>query len=121
MKTMFRPLAAAGLAILTMASAVCSATADQYDRRFAVYNNGNSRVWSVQATHVGQSGWGRDLLHESAIPSGGYLVVSPDQHQGYCRFDIQVTFENGMKQTLWGVNLCEVAVVGVSEYTVATL
>jgi hypothetical protein len=35
------------------------------------------------------------------------MRIEPVRTQGYCRFDLELTFDNGARQSIWDVNLCE--------------
>jgi hypothetical protein len=41
------------------------------------------------------------------VPRGYQIRIEPRQTQGYCRFNIQIEFDNGDLQDIWDVNLCE--------------
>lgn len=89
------------------ASLVAANTASAYQRWVDIVNSGNSAIYSVFITHVDDRSYGRDLLGEYMIPAGYEMRVEPDVNNGYCRFDVLVTYETGQELMLWGVNLCE--------------
>ena len=45
------------------------------------------------------------------IPAGYQMRVEPECNDGYCRFDVLITYETGEEVTLWGVNLCEATTI----------
>lgn len=81
--------------------------ASAYERWVDVVNSGNSAIYSVFITHVDQNDYGRDLLGNQTIPAGYEMRVQPDIDNGYCRFDVLITYETGQEVELRGVNLCE--------------
>ena len=84
------------------------ATADDgLNRRFDLVNESGRTIYAVRISHIDRSTFGRDLLGEYIVRSGQTAELEPVRHQGYCRFDVQITFENGAFQNIWDVNLCE--------------
>jgi hypothetical protein len=96
-------IAAAALA----SAALVANTASAFERWVYVVNEGYSSIYSVHITHVDDSGWGRDLLGSYLIRAGEEMLVEPDYHDGYCLFDVKITYETGRELILWDVNLCE--------------
>jgi hypothetical protein len=47
------------------------------------------------------------------------MRVEPDVNNGYCRFDVLVTYETGAELRLWGVNLCETTRIYASEWNIS--
>ena len=106
--TLFRnTLAAAAI----LAGTFAANTASAYERWIDVVNSGNAAIYSVYISNVDDRSYGRDLLGNSMIPAGYQARVQPDVTNGYCRFDVLVTYETGEKITLWGVNLCEATTI----------
>jgi hypothetical protein len=111
--TMFRTMIAA----VTIASGAFAAnTASAFERWVDVVNNGSVAIRSVFITNVDDRSYGRDLLGEYVLPAGYQQRFEPDVNNGYCRFDILVTFEAGSDLTLWDVNLCEATTISVDDY-----
>ena len=51
------------------------------------------------------------------IPPGDEMRVEPDVANGYCRFDVRLTYETGRQLMLWGgVNLCEATAIYADEH-----
>jgi hypothetical protein len=107
-----RNLVAAGL---VLAGALSANAASAYQRWVDVVNDGASAIYSVNITHVDDNRFGRDLLGNYMIPAGHQMRIEPDINNGYCRFDVRVTYETGYEITLWGVNLCEVTTIFADE------
>lgn len=106
--TMFRNTIAA---VAVAAGLFAANTASAFERWVDVVNNGSSAIYSVYITNVDDRSYGRDLLGEYMIPAGYEMRVEPDINNGYCRFDVLVTYETGQEVTLWGVNLCEATTI----------
>jgi hypothetical protein len=101
--TVFARMAAAAV----VAAGLLSANAAQaYDRGVYVYNDGWDAIYSIHITHIDEDGWGRDLLGRYVIDAGDGFLVEPRNPQGYCRFDVRITYETGEEIYLWDVNLC---------------
>ncbi len=98
-------------AALVLAGAFAANTASAYERWIDVVNSGNSAIYSVFITNVADGSYGRDLLGNAMIPSGYQARVEPDVSNGYCRFDVKITYETGQEVTLWGLNLCEATTI----------
>ena len=111
--TFFRTTIAAAAVVTGMLSANA---ASAYERWIDVVNNGNSAIYSVFITNVSDSRYGRDLLGDYTIPAGYQSRVEPDINNGYCRFDVLITYETGEEVKLWGVNLCEATSISTDGY-----
>jgi len=94
-------------AAATVAAGLLSASAvHAMDRGVYVYNDGFDPIYSIHISHVDSGAWGRDLLGRYMIDVGDEFRVEPRNHQGYCRFDIKITYETGEEVYLWDVNIC---------------
>jgi hypothetical protein len=104
------------LAAALAAGAILAANAaSAYERWLDVVNEGYGAIWSVQISHVDDDSWRRDLLGQYMIPAGYEMRVDPEVPQGYCRFDILVTYEDGTEVVIWDENLCELTTLRVNE------
>ena len=101
-KTAFVVLTAAP----ALAALLSANTASAYDRWIRVVNTSGSSVLSVYITHVDSHSWGRDLLGSETLPPGDSATVEPDTHEGYCRFDIKVVYDDGNVEIFERINLC---------------
>ncbi len=101
--TFARLAAAASVAGALLASSAAQA----YERWVNIVNGSSSEIYSVHISHVGDNSWRSDLLGAYTIPSGYQMVVEPQLHQGYCMFDVRITYVTGAQEFLWRVNLCE--------------
>jgi len=98
-------------AVTVAAGLVAANTASAFERWIDIVNSGNSAIYSVFITNVADPNYGRDLLGNSVIPAGYQSRVEPDMNNGYCRFDVLITYETGEEVPLWGVNLCEATTI----------
>jgi len=105
---MFRTTIAA---VTVVAGLVAANTASAFERWIDIVNSGNSAIYSVFITNVDDRTYGRDLLGNSVIPAGYQSRVEPDVNNGYCRFDVLITYETGEEVALWGLNLCEATTI----------
>jgi hypothetical protein len=103
-------------AVAVTAGLFAANTASAFQRWVDVVNNGGSAIYSVYITNVDDRSYGRDLLGNYMIPAGYEMRVEPDLSNGYCRFDVLVTYETGQEVTLWGVNLCEATTIYTDGY-----
>ena len=70
----------------------------------------------MRISHVDMARFGPDLLGNYVIAPGRAVRVEPVIHQGYCRFDVEATYETGQAVYVWGVNLCEAVAIRISDY-----
>jgi hypothetical protein len=81
--------------------------ASAHQRWFDLVNDTGSTIVAVRATNIDDPSFGRDLLGHYVIRPGRSMQIEPVRHHGYCRFDLELTFDNGARQSIWDVNLCE--------------
>ena len=101
--TMFRTIAAAAAIVATVGAA---GSASAYERWVDIHNDGSSTLVSVQISHIDDQYWGPDIL-SGVVPVGSVGFVDPVNTQGYCRFDIRLSYEDGLVSDIYDVNLCE--------------
>ncbi len=106
--TPFRNMIAAAIVV---AGTFAANAASAFERWVDVVNSGSSAIYSIYITNVDDRSYGRDLLGNYTIPAGYEMRVEPDLDNGYCRFDVLITYETGEEVTLWGVNLCEATTI----------
>ena len=111
--TLFRNTIAA---VAVAAGLFAANTASAFERWVDIVNNGSASIYSVHITNVDDRSYGRDLLGDYTIPAGYEMRVEPDVNNGYCRFDVLVTYETGAEVTMWGVNLCEATTIYTDGY-----
>jgi hypothetical protein len=98
-------------ATVALAGVMTANSALAYERWVNIVNQGSSTIWSVQISHVDEPTYGPDLLGQYTIPAGSYATVEPAWNDGYCRFDVLITYDTGHELALWGVNLCEATAI----------
>lgn len=86
---------------------------DDLCRGVAIQNDDSRTILSVQMTHIDKPDWGRDLLGTGMIEAGGWTVITPDNDQGYCRFDLRITYVDGAQRVIQDFNACEALRVDV--------
>jgi hypothetical protein len=93
------------LLISAVAAAVLGLTtfqASAYQRWFDLVNDTGSTIVSVRATNIDDPSFhGRDLLGDYIVRPGQHMRIEPVRTQGYCRFDLELTFDNGARQSIW--------------------
>jgi hypothetical protein len=99
---------AAGLAAANSASA--------YERWVDIHNVGNNTIVAVQISHIDTQSWGPDIL-PGVIPVGSVGQVDPVNTQGYCRFDVRLSYDDGSTADIYDVNLCEALDLVTDGYT----
>jgi len=89
---------------------VAQASAGDYlNRNFQLANRTDHTITRVIASNVGDSTFDPiDLLGDDTIPPNNSLLVAPFDAQGWCRFDLRITFRNGDQQDVYNVNVCDV-------------
>lgn len=80
-----------------------------------VNNESDLAIMTVRISHIDTPQRGPDLLGASVIPAGSFAKVAPQNPEGYCRFNVEVAYENGQKVALWDLNLCELVDIYVSD------
>ena len=102
-------LAMSAVAATVLGLTTFQATAnDGLDRTFDIVNESNRTIVAVHASHIDRNTFGRrDLLGDYVVRPGQWMRLTPVRHQGYCRFDVQIAFDNGDLQNIRDVNLCE--------------
>jgi hypothetical protein len=79
------------------------------DRRFVLENKSNRTIVQVQTSNIGEAFFHPvDLLDDEVLRPGESIVLEPDNHQGWCRFDVRITFRNGDRQDISDVNMCTI-------------
>jgi hypothetical protein len=112
--TFGRNAAAALMAMSVIGASVSQSQA--YERWICIENVGSSDIVKVQISHVDKDSWGGNLIRGSRIDVGDTFTVEPRNTQGYCRFDIKVTYADGEVMKLWRVNLCAATNLVINEY-----
>ena len=104
---------AAALALAALAFAV---PAHASQAAIDVVNHSSSEIYKVHMTDIDDPTVGYDLLGRHTLPSG-YMVpgMEPDRADGYCRYDLLVTFEDGATLMLNDFNACAALSVTVRD------
>ena len=103
-------------ALAALLAIAASGPAIAQERWVYVHNQGDLAILTVQISHIKTPWRGPDLLGPTTIiQPGSYAFVEPENHEGYCRFDVVIGYENGQDVTLWDLNLCELADIYVSD------
>jgi hypothetical protein len=103
---MFKLISTTLVAVLGLG--VAEASADDLSREFLLVNHSNHTITEVLASNIGDQSFGPvDLLGSETIGPHESLRIAPFNDEGWCRFDIRMTFSNGLQQDVYDVNLCE--------------
>jgi hypothetical protein len=95
-------------AVAAVVLGVTTFQASAYERWFNLVNDTGNAIVIVRVTNIDDPNFhGRNLLRGYVILPGGTMQIEPVNTNGYCRFDLELTFANGDRQTIWDVNLCE--------------
>jgi hypothetical protein len=79
------------------------------NRQFELVNESNRTIVQVQASNIGENYFNPiDLLGDEVVRPGESIMVEPDNPQGWCRFDLRITFRNGDRQDVGDVNMCAI-------------
>jgi hypothetical protein len=71
-----------------------------------IVNSHDAAVTEIHMTDIDNHDWDADLLGDDVLASGDTTSVTPDEPNGYCRFDLEVKFENGTTWDLRDFNAC---------------
>jgi hypothetical protein len=111
MNTIRTALAAAAL----VAGVFSANAASAFERWIEVVNTAGVSVVEVRISHIDNRRWGPDIL-PGVIAPGRSAVVDPVNIQGYCRFDVEVTYADGLVADIRDVNLCEALTIETDGY-----
>ena len=93
-------------AFVVAASLATAGSANAFERWINVHNTSYLMVTAVQISNIRTQQWGPNILY-GVIPAGSATTVDPVFTQGYCRFDIRLSYEDGSTAAIYDVNLCE--------------
>jgi hypothetical protein len=93
-------------AFVVAASLATAGSANAFERWVNVYNTSDLMVTAIQISNIRTDVWGPNILY-GVIPAGDVSTVDPVNTEGYCRFDIRLSYEDGSTASIYDVNLCE--------------
>jgi hypothetical protein len=68
-----------------------------------------------RASNIDRSHYGGDRLGFNVLEPGDSIVLNISDRNGYCRFDLKATFENGLEVRRNNFNVCEEVAWGVEQ------
>jgi hypothetical protein len=81
---------------------------DGLQRWVDIVNHADQPIYYVQISDIDDPYYGPDILGpETIIEAHTAYRVEPPAHNGYCRFDILLTYQDGSEIAIHDVNLCE--------------
>jgi hypothetical protein len=95
----------AAAAALLVAGFATASSASAAERWLEIINTAETTVVDVRISHIDNDHWGPNIL-PLAITPGQSVVVDPVNHEGYCRFDIELSYADGTHADLYDVDLC---------------
>jgi len=95
-------------AIAMISGLIFANGANAYNRNVDIANNSDLSIMKFQASNVGDSTWGPDLLGSFTLDPGESIDINLDDRTGYCRFDFRTVMEDGSILVRPGVNVCAV-------------
>lgn len=111
----FAKLAPAALAFAALLPIAAPAQAfDSLSREIYLVNQTDETIMEVRMTHVDERSWGEDVIPAFVVEPGEVALVSPQRHNGYCRFNLKIEFESGSIQTIRNLNACDALAVAVT-------
>lgn len=105
----------AALALTATAIVTTPAAADNLYRWIDVENLGSSDIVSIRISNIDDSDWSRNLIRGNYIEAGGTMTVEPRRADGYCRFDMLISYSDGEEVKVWDINLCEETDIAIDE------
>ncbi|MBO6717026.1 MAG: hypothetical protein JJ913_03610 [Rhizobiaceae bacterium] len=103
-------------AAVMAATLLTSTAASAYERWVYINNDGWTPIYSVEISHVDDRYWGPDLLGPHIIEVGDYMMVEPVNPEGYCLFDVRITFDTGEVTYMEAVDLCRETDIVADEF-----
>ena len=74
---------------------------DNLERWVDIVNDSYLSIYQVQISNIDTDSWGRDLLGNEVIMGEDVMRVEPHNPNGYCRFDVRFTYEDGSHNALF--------------------
>ncbi len=102
-------------AALVVVGALTANAASAYERWVKINNTADTAVLAVQISHINDNFWGPDIL-PGVIQAHSGAVVDPVNTQGYCRFDVRLSYADGTTAEIRNVNLCEALSITTDGY-----
>jgi hypothetical protein len=116
METKMNLFRTAAAAFVVTAGLAAAHSASAYERWINIHNTSNVTVTAVQISHIDTRSWGPNIL-PGVINAGYQGVVDPVDTQGYCRFDVKLSYADGTSAEIYNVNLCEALDLVTDGYT----
>jgi hypothetical protein len=103
---MFKLITTTLVAVVGLGTA--QASADYLSREFQLVNRSNETITEVLASNIKDSAFiPVDLLGNETVGPHESMRIAPFNDDGWCRFDVRMTFDDGLQQDVYDVNLCE--------------
>jgi hypothetical protein len=81
---------------------------DGLQRWVDIVNHADQAIYYVRISNIDDPYYGEDVLGaDTIIEPHTAFRVEPPAHNGYCRFDILLTYQDGTELAVRDVNLCE--------------
>jgi hypothetical protein len=112
---MIKPRSAIIIGLVTGASLISVAPVNAEDRRVRIYNSTNYTMTEFRASNIDRDLYGYDRLGSNVLEPGDAIVLNISDGNGYCRFDLKATFENGVDVYRHNFNVCEEVAWGVDQ------
>lgn len=103
-------------AALAAAAILTANAASALSRAVYVHNDGDSPIWSIEISHIDDPVYREDMLGLSTLAAGEGRWLEPVYDDGYCRFDLRITYTSGQQVQMWDVNLCEAVSLSTDNY-----
>lgn len=105
-RTITAGILAAALAVGGMAAAQSQ---DGQNRRIRVHNQTGVGLAKLQAADVRSGNYGADLLGGTAVDAGASRLLTIDDGQGGCLYDLRAELAGGQTLVRENVNVCRIA------------
>ena len=115
METKMKTIRTAFAAAAVVAGVLSANAASAYERWVEVANTADVSIVDVRISDIDNNNWGPNILRGSIGP-GRSAVVDPVRTRGYCRFDLEVTYSDGLVADIHDVNLCEALSISTDGY-----
>src|SRR5947209_2514404 len=95
-----RKLAVTAASLFWIVSVLPLPQTASFERSFTLANSSNRTITEVYLRRIDISTFSRDLLGNRVIPPGSSTDLEPVWYQGYCRYDVEIVFDDNTLQTL---------------------
>ena len=76
------------------------------ERHLVVANDTRQPIVEIYLSNAGTGNWQQDALSSDFLPPGNSVLVTVDERNGQCRFDLKTVLDDGTNLIQRGVDVC---------------